>query len=125
MRVLEDRNWTLFSPDEAPGLHDAYGDSFNALYEAYEARGKGKATIPAQKLWYAIMETQIETGGPFMCYKDTVNSTHNLLYLRNCHTHLRNVLRREIQSETSRCHQVLQSLYRDYGVLIPARSCSL
>lgn len=73
-RISENGNWTLFSPDEAPGLHEVYGDEFEALYEKYEKEGRGRKTMPAQKLWYAIMDAQIETGGPFMCYKDAANS---------------------------------------------------
>lgn len=72
-RIGENGNWSLFSPDEAPGLHEVYGDEFEALYEKYEREGKAMKTIPAQKLWYAIMDAQIETGGPFMCYKDAAN----------------------------------------------------
>ena len=72
-RIGENGNWTLFSPDEAPGLHEVYGEEFEALYEKYEKEGRGRKTISAQKLWYAIMDAQIETGGPFMCYKDAAN----------------------------------------------------
>ncbi|EIM80277.1 uncharacterized protein STEHIDRAFT_105343 [Stereum hirsutum FP-91666 SS1] len=76
-RIGENGNWSLFSPDEAPGLHEVYGDEFEALYEKYEREGKAMKTIPAQKLWYAIMDAQIETGGPFMCYKDAANRKTN------------------------------------------------
>ncbi len=53
-------------PSECPGLADVYGDEFEALYEKYEAEGRGRKTIKAQKLWYGILEAQTETGGPFM-----------------------------------------------------------
>ena len=72
-RVEANGNWTLFSPDEAPGLSDCYGDEFEELYEKYEREGRARKTIPAQKLWYAILDAQIETGNPFICYKDHAN----------------------------------------------------
>jgi len=72
-RVEANGEWSLFCPSEAPGLVDVYGDEFNALYEKYEKEGRARKTIPAQKLWYAIIEAQIETGGPFMVYKDHAN----------------------------------------------------
>lgn len=68
-RVEENGVWSLFSPNEAPGLCDTYGEEFNALYTRYEQEGKARKTIDAQKLWFAIMEAQIETGMPYMCYK--------------------------------------------------------
>lgn len=73
-RVEANAEWSLFSPDEAPGLHDTYGTEFEELYERYEREGRARKSIPAQKLWYAILDAQIETGGPFMCYKDHANS---------------------------------------------------
>ena len=73
-RVEANGEWSLFSPDEAPGLHETYGTEFEELYERYELEGRARKTIPAQKLWYAILDAQIETGGPFMCYKDHANS---------------------------------------------------
>lgn len=79
-RISENGDWTLFSADEAPGLHEVYGDEFEALYEKYEKEGRGRKTMPAQKLWYAIMDAQIETGGPFMCYKDAANRKHIIAY---------------------------------------------
>ena len=72
-RVEANADWSLFSPDEAPNLHETYGAEFEELFERYEREGRARKTIPAQKLWYAIMEAQIETGGPFMCYKDHAN----------------------------------------------------
>lgn len=54
-------------------MHEVYGEEFEALYEKYEKEGRARKTIPAQKLWYAILEAQIETGGPFMTYKDLAN----------------------------------------------------
>ena len=79
-RVEANEQWSLFCPNEAPGLHDVYGAEFEALYEKYEKEGRQRKTIPAQKLWYAILEAQIETGGPFMLYKDSANG-NNLIIL--------------------------------------------
>lgn len=76
-RVQENGEWTLFSPSEAPGLADVYGDEFEALYERYVAEGRGRKTIKAQKLWYAILEAQTETGTPFVIYKDACNKKSN------------------------------------------------
>ncbi|KAL0578783.1 ribonucleotide-diphosphate reductase subunit rnr1 [Marasmius crinis-equi] len=76
-RVEAGADWSLFCPNEAPGLHEVYGDEFEALYERYEKEGRARETIPAQKLWYAILEAQVETGTPFMCYKDHANRKSN------------------------------------------------
>jgi len=72
-RVQEDGQWTLMCPNECPGLYDVYGDEFEALYTSYEAKGKGRKTIRARELWEKILESQIETGTPYMLYKDSVN----------------------------------------------------
>ncbi|KAH6646082.1 ribonucleotide reductase [Truncatella angustata] len=76
-RVEKNGDWTLMCPNECPGLADCYGDEFEALYEKYEAEGRGRKTIRAQKLWYAILEAQTETGNPFMLYKDACNRKSN------------------------------------------------
>jgi ribonucleoside-diphosphate reductase alpha chain len=76
-RVKQDGEWTLFSPDEAPGLDDVYGDEFVKLYTKYESEGRGRKTIKAQELWYKIIEAQIETGTPYMLYKDAANIKSN------------------------------------------------
>lgn len=76
-RVRDNGEWTLFSPDEAPGLDDCYGDEFNKLYTKYEAQGIGRKTVKAQDLWYKIIEAQIETGTPYILYKDSANSKSN------------------------------------------------
>ncbi|KAI1118060.1 ribonucleoside-diphosphate reductase large chain [Nemania sp. NC0429] len=76
-RVEKNGDWTLMCPNECPGLADVYGDEFEALYEQYEAEGRGRQTIKAQKLWYAILEAQTETGNPFMLYKDHANRKSN------------------------------------------------
>ena len=72
-RVEGNGEWSLFCPNEAPGLHEVHSAEFETLYERYESEGRARKTIPAQKLWYAILEAQIETGGPFMLYKDQCN----------------------------------------------------
>ncbi|KAI0601713.1 ribonucleotide reductase [Biscogniauxia sp. FL1348] len=76
-RVEKNGEWTLMCPNECPGLADVYGDEFEALYEKYEAEGRGRQKIKAQKLWYAILEAQTETGNPFMLYKDHCNRKSN------------------------------------------------
>lgn len=76
-RVQEDGQWTLMCPNECPGLYDVYGDEFEALYTSYEAKGKGRKTIRARELWEKILESQIETGTPYMLYKDSVNRKSN------------------------------------------------
>jgi ribonucleoside-diphosphate reductase subunit M1 len=76
-RVESNGDWSLFCPNEASGLHEVWGDKFEALFEKYEKEGRARKTIPAQKLWYAMLESQIETGGPFMLYKDAANRKSN------------------------------------------------
>ena len=76
-RVEADGEWTLMCPNECPGLADCWGPEFEALYEKYEAEGKGRKTIKAQELWFKIVESQIETGVPYMLYKDAANGKSN------------------------------------------------
>ncbi len=76
-RVQEDSTWTLMCPNECPGLYDVYGEEFEALYTDYEFRGKGRKTIKARELWEKILESQIETGTPYMLYKDAANRKSN------------------------------------------------
>ncbi len=76
-RVEADAQWSLFCPNEAKNLHTTYGAEFEALYEKYEKEGKAKKTIPARDLWNAILEAQIETGNPYMLYKDAANEKSN------------------------------------------------
>ena len=76
-RVEAEGEWSLFCPNEAPGLSDCWGEKFETLYEKYEAEGKARKTIPARELWAAIIESQIETGNPYMLYKDAANSKSN------------------------------------------------
>jgi ribonucleoside-diphosphate reductase alpha chain len=76
-RVEEDGDWTLMCPNECPGLADTHSAEFEALYTKYEAEGKGRKTIKAQELWFKVLESQIETGTPYMLYKDAANSKSN------------------------------------------------
>lgn len=76
-RVQEDGNWTLMCPNECPHLFDTHGEEFDKLYEGYEKVGKGRKTIRARELWDKILESQIETGTPYMLYKDAVNRKSN------------------------------------------------
>ncbi|MDQ3109106.1 MAG: ribonucleoside-diphosphate reductase subunit alpha [Bacteroidota bacterium] len=76
-RVKENGDWSLFCPNEAPGLADCWGAEFEALYTRYEAEGKFRKQIKAQDLWFAILESQIETGNPYMLFKDAANSKSN------------------------------------------------
>jgi len=76
-RVEEDTTWTLMCPNECPDLCDVYGEEFDALYLKYESAGKGRKTIRARELWEKILESQIETGTPYMLYKDAANRKSN------------------------------------------------
>ena len=76
-RVKTDGTWTLMCPDECPGLSDVYGDEFKTLYEKYEDSGRGRVTVSARKLWFQIMDAQMETGTPYLCYKDAANRKSN------------------------------------------------
>lgn len=76
-RVKANGDWSLFCPNECPGLPECYGDDFKTLYEKYEKEGRAKKTIKAQELWIQILESQIETGTPYICYKDASNRKSN------------------------------------------------
>jgi ribonucleoside-diphosphate reductase alpha chain len=76
-RVEKNEEWTLMCPNECPGLFDCHGDEFVALYTKYEAEGKGRRTVKAREVWAKIMESQIETGTPYMLYKDAANLKSN------------------------------------------------
>ncbi len=76
-RVEENGEWSLFCPNEAPGLADVWGEEFEALYERYEREGRARKQVKAQDLWFAILEAQVETGTPYMLYKDHANSKSN------------------------------------------------
>ena len=76
-RVEQDGSWTLMCPNECPDLYDTYGEEFEALYQKYETESKGRKTIKARELWEKILESQIETGTPYMLYKDACNRKSN------------------------------------------------
>ncbi|MBP7166697.1 MAG: ribonucleoside-diphosphate reductase subunit alpha [Bacteroidia bacterium] len=76
-RVKEEGEWSLFCPNEAPGLADCYGMEFELLYTKYEEEGRARRTIPARELWTAVLESQIESGTPYILYKDACNEKSN------------------------------------------------
>lgn len=76
-RVKENGSWSLFCPNEASRLHDTYGGEFEALYHKYEEEGRARKVVKAQDLWFKILESQIETGTPYICYKDAANKKSN------------------------------------------------
>jgi len=76
-RVKSDGPWTLMCPDECPGLAEVYGDEFVALYTKYESEGRGRATLKARQLWFQILDAQMETGTPYILYKDACNKKSN------------------------------------------------
>ena len=76
-RVAQDADWTLMCPDVCPGLSDCYGEKFEELYTKYENEGRGIKTIKAREVWFKILDAQMETGTPYMLYKDACNSKSN------------------------------------------------
>ena len=76
-RVSENGDWTLMCPDICKGLSDVYGDDFVNLYEKYEKEGKGIKTVKARDIWFKILDSQIETGTPYMLYKNACNKKSN------------------------------------------------
>ena len=76
-RVKNNAKWSLFCPHECPGLSDVYGDKFNALYEKYETDGKARKIVNARDLWFKILDSQMETGTPYILYKDAANNKSN------------------------------------------------
>ena len=76
-RVENNEEWSLFCPNEAPGLADCYGEEFERLYEKYEREGRARKVVKAQELWFEVLESQIETGTPYMLYKDAANKKSN------------------------------------------------
>jgi len=76
-RIGQNGDWTLMCPDKCPGLSDVYGEEFKELYEKYETEGKGNKTVKARDLWFKILDSQIETGTPYMLYKDACNQKSN------------------------------------------------
>ncbi|MBV8255373.1 MAG: ribonucleoside-diphosphate reductase subunit alpha [Chitinophaga sp.] len=76
-RVEENGEWSLFCPHEAPGLHECWGEEFEQLFQKYEQEGRARKTVKAQELWFAILDAQIETGTPYLLYKDAANRKSN------------------------------------------------
>ncbi|MEJ6981918.1 ribonucleoside-diphosphate reductase subunit alpha [Pedobacter sp. P351] len=76
-RVEANEDWSLFCPHEAPGLHECWGDEFETLYTKYEQEGRARKTVKAQELWFAILDAQVETGTPYLLYKDAANRKSN------------------------------------------------
>jgi ribonucleoside-diphosphate reductase alpha chain len=76
-RVEADGDWSLFCPNEAPGLSDVWGDEFKELYERYEREGRARKVVKAQKLWFQTLDSQMETGTPYLLYKDAANRKSN------------------------------------------------
>jgi ribonucleoside-diphosphate reductase alpha subunit len=76
-RIKTDGTWTLMCPDECPGLSDVYGEEFNTLYKKYEESGKTRKTMKARELWFQILDAQMETGTPYLLYKDACNKKSN------------------------------------------------
>ena len=76
-RVQSNGDWSLFCPDKCPGLADCYGAEFKALYERYESEGKANRTVKARELWFEVLDAQMETGTPYLLYKDAANEKSN------------------------------------------------
>ena len=113
-RVEEDGQWSLFCPNEAQNLHTTHGKEFEALYEGYETAGKAKKTIPARELWNAILESQIETGTPYMLYKDAANEKSNQKNLGTirCSNLCTEIIEYSDDKETAVCNLASLSLPR-------------
>ena len=69
--------WSFFCPSECPGLAESWGEEFDRLYEQYEAEGKARSKVPAQQLWFSVLDSQMETGTPYILYKDSANRKSN------------------------------------------------
>ena len=80
-RLENNEDWTLMCPDECPGLANVWGQEFEDLYTKYELAGKGRKTLKASKIWQLVLESQIQTGTPYLCYKDAANSKSNQQHL--------------------------------------------
>lgn len=72
-KIKENEDWCLFCPDECPGLSDVYGDEFETLYHKYESEGREKCKLKARDLWFKVLDSQMETGTPYLLYKDACN----------------------------------------------------
>jgi ribonucleoside-diphosphate reductase alpha chain len=113
-RVEADGQWSLFCPNEAKSLHTTHGSEFEALYEKYELEGKARKTIPARELWNAILEAQIETGTPYILYKDAANEKSNQKNLGTirCSNLCTEIIEYSDEKETAVCNLASLSLPR-------------
>jgi len=113
-RVETDGVWSLFCPNEAQNLHTTHGEEFEKLYEQYEADGKARKTIPARDLWNAILESQIETGTPYILYKDAANAKSNQKNLGTirCSNLCTEIIEYSDEKETAVCNLASLSLPR-------------
>jgi ribonucleoside-diphosphate reductase alpha subunit len=113
-RVEADATWSLFSPNEAENLHTTHGKEFEALYEKYELEGKAKKTVPARELWNAVLESQIETGTPYILYKDAANTKSNQQNLGTirCSNLCTEIIEYSDDKETAVCNLASLSLPR-------------
>ena len=103
-RVEANADWSLFCPDEAPGLSDVYGTEFEELYERYEREGRARRVVKAQELWMEILKSQIETGTPYISYKDSFNAKNNMANVG-------------IIKSSNLCHEIaIPSTPDEYGV---------
>ena len=111
-RVDNDESWSLFCPHECPGLVETHGDEFNRLYEKYEHENKAREKISAQKLWRKIVMTQIETGMPYMLYKDSCNRKSNQRHLGTiqCSNLCTEIIEYSSPTETAVCNLASISL---------------
>ncbi|KAF6778120.1 hypothetical protein AHF37_02598 [Paragonimus kellicotti] len=111
-RVETNEHWTLMDPHECPGLPDTWGEEFEALYLKYEKEGRGRRTLRAQEVWHAIIEAQIETGTPFMLYKDSCNkkSNHQHLGTIRCSNLCTEIVEYSSPDETAVCNLASISL---------------
>ncbi|VDM36016.1 unnamed protein product [Hydatigera taeniaeformis] len=111
-RVETGGSWTFMDPHECPGLADCWGEDFEQLYSKYESEGRGRKTLPAQEVWYSIIENQIETGNPFMLYKDSCNrkSNHQHLGTIKCSNLCTEIVEYSSPTETAVCNLASISL---------------
>ena len=113
-RVEADAEWSLFCPNEAKNLHTTHGAEFEALYTKYEQEGKAKKTIQARELWNAVLESQIETGTPYVLYKDAANTKSNQQNLGTirCSNLCTEIIEYSDENETAVCNLASLSLPR-------------
>ena len=109
-RIGQNGDWTLMCPDKCPGLSDVYGEEFKELYEKYETEGKGNKTMKARDLWFKILDSQIETGTPYMLYKDACNQKSNQKNLGTIKSSNLCCVRGDTLLLTDKGHQTIETL---------------